>query len=72
MLSDEITLLHDNTQTNTTNLVRNMLQKFGWETLQHPPYSPDLSLCYFQIFGSLKEDIRGRRFQSDEEMQAWA
>ena len=46
----------------TANLVRDKLKRFDWETLQHPPYSPDLSPCDFHIFGNLKKDIHGRRF----------
>ena len=62
MLSDEIILLNDNARLHTTNLVRDKLQRFDWETLQHPPYSPDLSPCDFYVFGDLKKDIRGRWF----------
>ena len=71
MLADGIILLHDNARPHTANLVRDKLQRFGWKTLQHPPYSPDLSPCDFHIFGDLKKDIRGRRFHSDEEVQEW-
>ena len=70
MLSDGIILLHDNVRPHTANLVRDKFQRFGWETLQHPPYSPDLSLCDFHVFGDLK-DIRGPRFHSDEEVLEW-
>ena len=55
----------------TANLVRDKLERFSWETLQHPPYSPDLSPSDFHIFGDLKKDIRGRQFHSDEEAQEW-
>ena len=55
----------------TANLVRDKLQRFDWETLQHPPYSSDLSPCDFHVFDDLKKDIRGYRFQSDEEVQEW-
>jgi histone-lysine N-methyltransferase SETMAR len=55
----------------TANSVRNTLQRFGWEVLQHPPYSPDLSPCDFHIFGDLKRDIRGHRFASDEDVCGW-
>ena len=71
MLSDGIILLHGNARPNTANLIRDKLQRFGWETLQHPPYIPDLSPCDFHIFGDLKKDIRGRLFHSDEEVQDW-
>ena len=71
MLSDGIILLHNNIRVHIANLVRDKFQRFGWETLQHPPYSPDLSLCDFHIFGNLKKDIHGRWFHLDEEVQEW-
>ena len=71
MLSDGIILLHDNASSHTANLVRDKLQRFGWEILQHHPYSPDLFPCDFHIFGDLKKGIRGLRFHSDEELQEW-
>ena len=51
----------------TANLVRDKLQRFGWQTLQNPPYSLDLSPCDIHIFGDLKKDIRGRRFHFGRE-----
>ena len=69
MLSDGIILSHDNARLHTANLVRDKLQRFGWETFQHPPYSSDLSPYGFHILGDLKKDIHGRRFHSDEEVQ---
>ena len=59
MLPDVSILLYDNARPHTTNLVKDKLQIFGWETLQHSPYSPDLSPCDVHIFGDLKKDIRG-------------
>ena len=71
MLSDGIILMHDNSRPHTANLVRDKLQIFGWETLQHPPYILDFSSCHFHIFIDLKKDIRGRWFHSDEAVQGW-
>jgi histone-lysine N-methyltransferase SETMAR len=62
MLLNGIILLHDNVCPHTANSVRNTLQRFGWEVLQHLPYSPDLFPCDFHIFGDLKKDIRGHGF----------
>ena len=62
MLPGGINLLHDNAK--SANLLRDNFQRFGWKTLQHPPYSPDLSPRDFDIFGDLKKDIRGRRVAS--------
>ena len=63
--SDGIILLHVNARRHTANLVRDKLQIFGWETLQHPPYIPDISPCYFHIFDDPKKGIHERRFHSD-------
>ena len=71
MLWNGIILLHDNIRLHSANLVKDKLQRFGWETLKHPPYSPDLSSCDFHIYCDLKKDIRGRQFHSDDEMQEW-
>ena len=71
MLSNGIILLYDNARPHTVNLMRDMFKRFIWETLQHPPYIPDLSPCDFHIFSDLNKDLRGRRFHSDEEVQEW-
>jgi histone-lysine N-methyltransferase SETMAR len=34
----------------------------------HPPYSPDLSLCDFWLFGMLKHQIKDRTFRATEEI----
>ena len=34
--------------------------------LPHPPYSPDLALSVFHLFGPLKDALRGTRFEDDE------
>jgi hypothetical protein len=43
--------------------------------MEQPPYSPDLASSDFDVFGLVKEFLRGRRFSSDEEaigvMQNW-
>ena len=55
MFSDGIIILHDNAR----------------PTLQHPPYSQDLSPCDFHILGDLRKYIHGCRFHSDEKVQEW-
>ena len=68
-LSDGIILLHDNACPHIVNMLRDKLKRFGWETFQHPPYSPDLSPCDFHIFGDLQKYIRGLQIHSVEEVQ---
>ena len=41
----------------------------GIKTVRHPPYSPDLASCDFWLFPKLKENLRGRRYETIEEMK---
>ena len=36
----------------------------------HPPYSPDISPCDFDLFPKLKEDMRGIRYNYLEELES--
>ena len=42
-----IKLLHDNASSHKTKQVSNHIEEIGMQTLDHPPYSPDLSPCDF-------------------------
>ena len=39
------------------------------KTVPHPPYSPDLAPCDFCLFSKLKENLRGCRYETIEEMK---
>ena len=41
----------------------------GYERLQQPPYSPDLAPMDFAVFPRLKAELRGRRFDCEEELK---
>jgi histone-lysine N-methyltransferase SETMAR len=43
------------------------LEKRHIVRVPHPPYSPDLSLCDFWLFGILKQKMKERVFQSEEQ-----
>jgi hypothetical protein len=38
--------------------------------IPHPPYSPDLAPCDFFLFPKMKLKLKGRRFDTTEEIQA--
>ncbi|PSN57940.1 hypothetical protein C0J52_00193 [Blattella germanica] len=40
----------------------------GRQVLYHPPYSPDLSPCDYDLFPKMKEPLRGRRFRTVEDV----
>ncbi|GBL77891.1 Histone-lysine N-methyltransferase SETMAR [Araneus ventricosus] len=69
MLSGGIVPLHDNARLHTAAATQELLDKFGWEIFDHPPYSPDLAPSDFQPFLTLKEFLGGKRFGSDEELE---
>lgn len=37
--------------------------------IPHPPYSPDLAPCDFFLFPKMKFKLKGRRFDTIEEIQ---
>ena len=45
-------LLHDNAPAHKSTTVQEYRKESGLDVLDHPPYSPDLSLCDFWLFPS--------------------
>ncbi|PNF29374.1 hypothetical protein B7P43_G07838, partial [Cryptotermes secundus] len=52
----------------TTDTVKDLLRRWRWEILQHPPYSPDMSPCDYDLFAKMKEPLRGLRYNTREEI----
>jgi hypothetical protein len=42
----------------------------GGTLLEHPPYSPDLAPCDFCAFPTMKRELRGTKFRSDQRSAA--
>ena len=59
-----IKLLHDNAPAHKSATVQEYLKESGLDVLDHPPYSPDLSLCDFWLSPRLNEMLAGHRFES--------
>lgn len=62
-------ILHDNATPHVSMHVTSLLTSYTWERLRHPPYSPDLSPCDFDLFPKIKESMRGVRFPDLEELK---
>jgi len=45
-----------------------ILEKYGWQVLSYPPYSPDISPPDFDLFPKLKKPLCGKHFRSIEEV----
>ena len=59
----------DNAPVHNSILATDYLSKMGIKTVPQPPYSPDLTPCDFWLFPKLKENIRGCRYETIEEMK---
>ena len=62
-------LHHDNAPSHSSHVVMDTLEKLDVELLPHPPYSPDLAICDFWLFPTLKNSLRGTKFESREELR---
>ena len=59
----------DNAPVHNSILVSDYLTKIGIKTVPHCPYIPDLAPCVFRLFPKLKENLRGCRYETIEEMK---
>ena len=59
----------DNAPVHNSILVTDYLTQMGIKTIIHPPYSPDLAPCVFWQFPKLKENLRGNRYFTIEDMK---
>lgn len=62
-------LLHDNARPHIAMPTLRKLQELKYETLPHPPYSPDLSPTDFHLFRHLDNFLRGKNFRDRSETE---
>ncbi|GFW49432.1 histone-lysine N-methyltransferase SETMAR [Trichonephila clavipes] len=70
MISKGVLLLHDNARPRTSRMTRELIESFGWDILDHAPYSPDLAPNYFPLFRYLKHSLGGKYFSDNEKVKA--
>ncbi|PNF22065.1 hypothetical protein B7P43_G09729 [Cryptotermes secundus] len=63
-------LQYDNARPHTAYIVQEFLAKNKMAVVPHPPYSPDLAPCDFFPFPKMKIKMKGRRFDTVQEIQA--
>jgi transposase len=63
-------LHHDNAPYHTSVLIQQFLAKYEMAVNPHPLYSPVLTPCDFFLFLKIKLKLKGRRFNTTEEIQA--
>jgi len=67
-----VLFLHDNAPAHRVLATQKKLAYLGFQCLDHPPYSPDLTPSDYHLFAGLKNQLKGRHFLSDEEVIAAA
>ena len=60
---------HDNARPHTSIRTTEAIILFGWTVIPHLLYSPDLARSDYQLFGPMKEGLRGNRYGSDNEVK---
>jgi len=67
--------LHDNATAHRALASQKKLAYLGFQCLDQPPYSPDLTTSDCHLFPGLKKQLKGRNFWSDVEVilaaQTW-
>jgi len=63
-------LHHDNAPCHTSLLVRQFVSIKSITVYLHPPYSPDLAPCDFWFFPNVKITMKGKRFESIQDIEA--
>jgi hypothetical protein len=48
--------------------VQESLASFGSRRMKHPPFSPDLPLCGFFLFGVMKQAFGGQHFDTIDDL----
>jgi len=63
-------LHHDDALCHTSLLVRQFLSNKNIMVCPHPPHSPDLAPCNFWLFLKVKMTMKGKRFESLQDIEA--
>jgi len=71
-VTNGVLFLHDNAPAHRALATQKKLAYLGFQFLDHPPYSPDLTPSGYHLFNGLKKQLKYRHFSSDAEVIAAA
>ena len=60
---------HDNAPIHAAARTKETMEEPGFQTLMHPPYSPDLAPSHFFLFRHLKKHLPDQRFQTKDALR---
>lgn len=70
LLTKKVLFHQDNARVHTSLKSMAEIHNCGFELLPHPPYSPDLAPSDFHLFPNLKKHMGGKKFLTNDEVQA--
>ncbi|GFW98093.1 mariner Mos1 transposase [Trichonephila clavipes] len=70
LLSKGVLLLHNNARSHISRMIRELIESFDSEVLDHIPYNLDLAPSDFYLFRYLKHSLGGNCFNDNEEVKA--
>ncbi|UYV63810.1 hypothetical protein LAZ67_2005734 [Cordylochernes scorpioides] len=68
-IEDTVKLHHDNATSHTAFIITNFLARSNTPVIPHPPYSLDLAPCDFFLFPRLKREMKGKHWETVENIQ---
>jgi hypothetical protein len=54
----------------TAKIASEEMTRLKCKTMRHPPYSPDLAIADFCLFGALKQELQGIDASDDKELES--
>ncbi len=70
-LAKGVLLLHDNARVHSCGVSMATIKECSYELIPHAPFSPDTAPFDYHLFPNLKDDMRGKGFETDEEVKSW-
>ena len=67
-LTRGVLLQQDNARPHTSMETMGVIQELGFETVPHPPYSPDLAPSDYWLFAAMKRPLKGRRYDNLQQL----
>jgi transposase len=61
-------IIHDNARPHKHQNITSFFNRHRWTVLKHPPYSPDLNPCDYDLFARIKRPHKGVRYASVEDL----
>ncbi|UYV64650.1 hypothetical protein LAZ67_3001497 [Cordylochernes scorpioides] len=68
-IEDTVKLHHGNATSHTAFIITTFLARSNTSVIPHPPYSPDLAPCDLFLFPRLKREVKGKHWETVENIQ---